>query len=176
MLTDIQNRWLSEHVYLLDSSRNDYNKTLQIGTVHSYNEDDLSLGSFKIVDIEDNTSNGMQAMAVAPIVDGKVDTSQIVIAYAGTNISDLNDVNTDIQSIGLGDTNILFKGSVHMPKTLKVAYAQPKTAMKFAEKIRKKYRNSKITTTGHSLGESLAMYVALKNGWNNVGFNGPDIS
>ena len=35
---------------------------------------------------QDNTDNGMQAMAVAPMdKDGNVDTSQVVIAYAETN-------------------------------------------------------------------------------------------
>ncbi|AXJ12871.1 hypothetical protein [Streptococcus pluranimalium] len=32
-----------------------------------------------------------------------------------------------------------------------------------------------MTTTGHSLGQSLAMYVGLKQGYANVGYNGPDI-
>ena len=32
----------------------------------------------------------------------------------------------------------------------------------------------KISTTGHSLGQSLAMYVALKRGYSNLGFNGLD--
>lgn len=31
-----------------------------------------------------------------------------------------------------------------------------------------------MSTTGHSLGEYLALYVAAENGYKNVGFNGPD--
>ncbi|MEX2785729.1 hypothetical protein AB3331_11280, partial [Streptococcus sp. H49] len=46
---------------------------------------------FKVIEAIGNsanpTSNGMQAMAVAPIVDGEPDTSQIVIAYAGSHFS-----------------------------------------------------------------------------------------
>ncbi len=36
----------------------------------------------------------MQAMAVAPFKNGKVDTSEVVIAYAGTNLSDGADIQT----------------------------------------------------------------------------------
>ena len=47
---------------------------------------------FLVLATENNTSNGMQAMAVAPIVNGKPDTSQIIIAYAGTNKFDTDDL------------------------------------------------------------------------------------
>ncbi|MEX2785253.1 hypothetical protein AB3331_08685 [Streptococcus sp. H49] len=40
--------------------------------------------SYEVLKAKDNLDNGMQAMAVAPIVDGEPGTSQIVIAYAGT--------------------------------------------------------------------------------------------
>ena len=36
------------------------------------------------------------------------------------------------------------------------------------------YPEAEITTTGHSLGEFLALDVAAENQWKNVGFNGPD--
>ena len=39
------------------------------------------LGKYKILALEDNQNNGMQAVAVAPVNDrGEVDTSKIVIA------------------------------------------------------------------------------------------------
>ena len=38
-------------------------------------------GKYKVLSLEDNQNNGMQAMAVAPINDrGEVDTKRIVIA------------------------------------------------------------------------------------------------
>lgn len=40
--------------------------------------------------------------------------------------------------------------------------------------MRKKYKDAEISTTGHSLGQYLALYVAVENQWKNVGFNGPD--
>ena len=45
----------------------------------------------------------MQAMAVAPVdKNGNVDYSHVVIAYAGTNKDDIKDIETDLQSLGLG--------------------------------------------------------------------------
>lgn len=110
-------------------------------------------------------------MAVAPLdKNGKQDLSHIVVAYAGTNRSDLKDIQTDIQSIGLGEKRILADSST---KTFRTSQFQ--TALTFAKEIEKRYPKAKVSTTGHSLGESIAMFVAVKQGYNNVGFNGPDI-
>ncbi|EOH95214.1 hypothetical protein UAY_03404 [Enterococcus moraviensis ATCC BAA-383] len=61
---------------------------------------------YKILKAEDNTKNGMQAMAVAPVVNGKADTSQVVIAYAGTNQSNKLDIAIDIQTVGAGSDKL----------------------------------------------------------------------
>ena len=53
---------------------------------------------FQILQIKDSL-DGMQAMSVAPIKNGKVDLSQVVIAFAGTNLSDWKDLETDARSI-----------------------------------------------------------------------------
>ena len=130
-------------------------------------------GKFKVLKTEDNTSNGMQAMAVAPLdKNGKPDLSHIVVAYAGTNSSDLKDIQTDIQSIGLGSNKLRKEGYVpvfskeeletdrpngwFMKKTVTID-SQFETALAFAKEIESHYPNAKITTTGHSLGESLAL-------------------
>jgi len=127
--------------------------------------------TFRVLSAKDNTSNGMQAMAVAPVdKNGNVDYSHVVIAYAGTNKDDRLDIQTDIQSIGFGDRQVLSD-----LKTKTFRKSQFQTALSFAEEIEKTYPSAKITTAGHSLGESLAMYVALKRGYANVGYNGPDI-
>ena len=63
---------------------------------------------YQILKVEDNTANGMQAMAVAPAdKDGHVNTSQVVIAYAGTNKSDPDDIATDVQSLGMATSIII---------------------------------------------------------------------
>nr|WP_018370615.1 hypothetical protein [Streptococcus marimammalium] len=57
--------------------------------------DKVTLKKYQVLAVQDNNNdadptndNGMQAMAVAPVVNGEVDTTQIVIAYAGTNSTD----------------------------------------------------------------------------------------
>ena|SRR5690625_5220614 len=92
-----------------------------------------------VLKIEDNTINGMQAMAVAPFKNNKVDTSEIVIAYAGTNIDDKLDINTDIQTVILGNKDALLKRErigyttafVHVPYESQITSAE-----KFAENIK----------------------------------------
>ncbi|WP_225791027.1 alpha/beta hydrolase family protein [Streptococcus intermedius] len=170
MATDEQIKWLANQVYSVDSRKNDGQyKTIEQGTYY-YNRRDKNLGQFKVLQVEDNHKNGMQAMAVAPLdKNGKPNLSHIVVAYAGTNSSDLKDIQTDIQSIGLGEKRILADSST---KTFRTSQFQ--TALTFAKEVEKRYPKAKISTTGHSLGESLALYVALKRGYSNLGFNGPD--
>ena len=50
--------------------------------------------SYEVLKVEDNTTNGMQAMAVAPVKNNIIDTSEIVIAYAGKNTGDLKGNNS----------------------------------------------------------------------------------
>lgn len=176
MLTEQQNNILSDEVYQLDSSREDYNKELKVNAVVKLKDkiSEKTLGSFKILKVEDNQDNGMQAMAVAPIgADGQPDYSQIIITYAGTNADDIRDKVTDLKMIGYGNTDrMAYIDSNHRGRVVEM---QSAAALRFAEEVRKQFRNSQITTTGHSLGESLAMFSALKNGWDNMGSHGPDI-
>ena len=174
MLTDEKNKSISDQVYQLDSFRKDYTGRLKENSIQPYDLSNPQLGSFKILKVEDNQENGMQAMAVAPIgADGQPDFSQITITYAGTNAEDRRDTTTDVQMIGYGNTDRM--AYVDSNNRGKVVESQAVSALRFAEEVRKQFRNSQITTTGHSLGESLAMFVALKNGWDNMGSHGPDI-
>ena len=67
MLTEKQYKELSDQVYLIDSSRKDIEEKIQLGEEPYYNLQDKNLGKYKILKVEDNQENGMQAMAVAPI-------------------------------------------------------------------------------------------------------------
>ena len=59
--------------------------------------------TFRVLKTQDNTSNGMQAMAVAPVdKNGNVDYSHVVLDYAGTNKDDIKNLGTDVQSLWLG--------------------------------------------------------------------------
>lgn len=141
-------------------------------------KDDLILdGNYIVLKTEDNIDNGMQAMAVAPVdKNGLPDCREVVIAYAGTNSSDIKDIETDLQSIGLGSQKLQYRTGVN---TAKATESQFLTAIDFAQAVEKEVKEKNpdavITTTGHSLGQSLAMYVGLKQGYANVGYNGPDI-
>lgn len=104
MITEKQYQSIAEQVYWVENKRNDVKYHPKEGMIYHYDLENEGIGKFKVLKVEDNLESGMQAMAVAPIVEGRVDTSHIVIAYAGTNFFDLNDIRTDIQSIGFGQT------------------------------------------------------------------------
>lgn len=174
MLTEEQLKNISNRVYNLDSSRKDFEPDLKVNSLANFDIDNPDIGKYKILKVEDNQENGMQAMAVAPIgADGQPDYSQITITYAGTNADDTRDTTTDVQMIGYGNTDRM--AYVDSNNRGKVVESQAVSALRFAEEVRKQFRNSQITTTGHSLGEALAIFVALKNGWDNMGSHGPDI-
>ena len=150
MSTDKQNKYLSEVVY--DVNSKDESKKI-------HEKDELKEG-FKVLAVENNKINGMQAMAVAPIdSNGEVDTSKVVIAYAGTG--DLNDVPVDRDEVVFG---------------LKYPGSQIDTSEKFAKKMRQEYPNSDFNFTGHSLGGYLAVHNAAENKSQATVFNAPDAS
>ena len=49
---------------------------------------------------------------------GKVDTSQVVIAYAGTNSSDKLDIATDIQTVAAGSDKLKSFDCFEVPRTV----------------------------------------------------------
>ena len=70
MVTDKNYKKISNDVYKVDSRR--YNPLIERQVIEK---------KYKILALEDNQNNGMQAMAVAPVNDrGEVDTRRIVIA------------------------------------------------------------------------------------------------
>lgn len=168
MVTEEDYRLLSERVYDVDSQKD----------VIPFKENQKILdGRYKVLKAKDNRANGMQAMAVAPVdKNGNVDYNEVVIAYAGTNSADGKDIETDYQSLGLGSDKLKLDPVV---EPVIVTDSQFVTALKFAKQVEKevKKHNFKavITTTGHSLGGSLSMYVALKHGYASVTYNGPDV-
>ncbi|EHJ53202.1 hypothetical protein [Streptococcus macacae] len=74
MLTEQQYNWLSTQVYSVDSGKNDGQyKTIEKGTYY-YDKNNPDLGQYQVLATEDNTSNGMQAMAVAPVKESLLPT------------------------------------------------------------------------------------------------------
>ena len=86
----------------------------------------------------------MQAMAVAPVdKNGNVDYSQVVIAYAGTNFADFLDLQTDLQSVGIGDNQVLAD-----IRTKTFRKSQFQTALEFAEEVKKANPTAKLQQQG----------------------------
>ncbi|KXT84258.1 hypothetical protein [Streptococcus oralis] len=88
-------------------------------------------GQFKVITKPvDNTSNGMQAMAIASVdKNGNADYSHVVIAYAGTNKDDIKDLGTDVQSLGLGRDKLQSRSGLN---SAKVVDSQFVTALDYA--------------------------------------------
>lgn len=166
MVSDGLNNFFAGQVYNIDPSVAKSNNE-KVVTEKSKLTDSTTGKEYKVIETRNNPLNGMQAMAVAPLVNGKPDTSQIVIAYAGTNSSDRNDINTDYQSVVVGNKKL------QKPRN-EIVDGQVESALAFAKDIKDTYKEASISTTGHSLGEYLAMIIAAENHWSNTGFNGPD--
>ncbi|MBS9334564.1 lipase [Fructobacillus sp. M1-13] len=175
MISDVSYNKLATQSYFLDPGHSENDLRPIEGKTKTFGNAD-----FRILRTINHRS-GMQAMAVAPIVDGQVDTSEVVIAYAGTNIKDLKDSETDVRTVGGAltphslvmeikpETRVFGKALRSVRKS-----GQLHAADAFASRIETEYPNAKITTTGHSLGEYTGLYVAAEHHFENVGFNGPD--
>ena len=75
-MRDSEYKYLSNSVYEVDVKK--VSKSWKEGDIL---EEGGSNNNFKILRVEDNQENGMQAMAVAPVNErGEVDTRRIVIA------------------------------------------------------------------------------------------------
>lgn len=184
---------LSERSYNINSQ--DVTKVIKKERTYYYNNSKKKLGKFKVLAVENNQNNGMQAMAVAPVdSNGEVDTSQIVIAYAGTDKGEYSDLLTDGNQVIRGKKTPLefyelqnpsqhrlpsaknkFAADPLIPSTkISVTTNQLETSEKFAEKIKKEYPYSDINFTGHSLGGYIAIRTAIKNKSKATVFNAPD--
>ncbi|MCT1185213.1 hypothetical protein EFL96_05720 [Lactococcus lactis] len=116
--------------------------------------------------------NGMQAMAVSPIINGFTNTSSIIIAYAATNpyFNEINDWITDIETIVGGSQYFVpLNGGPTLP-------SQAVTAKQFADSIISQYPKSSFAVTGISLGGYLALAIGAQERIPVVAFVGPDPS
>ena len=111
MITEEDYRYIVDDVYDVDSGK--VSNPIQEGRL-------VANDRFKVISNPiDNTSNGMQAMAVAPVdKNGNVDYSHVVIAYAGTNKDDIKDLDTDVQSLGLGRDKLQSRSGLNSAKVV----------------------------------------------------------
>lgn len=159
MATEKEYNEASDIVYWLDPKHENYDPSITEGSFQN-----IGGKKYQILKIKSEPSNGMQAMAIAPLDSkGYPDTTQLTVAFAGTNFSgDWRDIATDVQTVGLSMTQLGWNPG------------QADSAQDFANWIHLTYPHAVVTTTGHSLGEYLALMIAAENKWRNVGFNGPD--
>lgn len=79
MVTDYVYKYLSDKIYKIENDKQNYAENKEI--FDSGGNNIAKRSKYKILALEDNQNNGMQAMAVAPVNDrGEVDTRRIVIA------------------------------------------------------------------------------------------------
>ena len=73
MNTDEINMNLSNNAYYINSK----DKVREVDHVYYYSDKNKKLGKFKVLAVENNKDNGMQAMAVAPVdSNGEVEILQ----------------------------------------------------------------------------------------------------
>ena len=116
-ITDEQYRWIIDKSYWADKNKTDCEYYIEENKTYNFSDNDTRLGEFRVLSAIDSTSNGMQAMAVAPVdKNGNVDDSHVVIAYAGTNKDDIKDLGTDVQSLWLGREKLQSRSGLNSAK------------------------------------------------------------
>lgn len=108
---------------------------------------------FKVVATLDDPATGFQGMAVAPIVNGQVDTNSVAVVAAGTTPTDVKDLKGAITSIN--------------PE---LSSQQLAVADEFLQEVRKDYHVTQLT--GYSqgaymikLGAKYHIPTTVFNGW-----------
>ena len=114
--------------------------------------EEYGYGQFQI---DPTLSSNMAVVSESP--------DEVVIAYRGTDFSNPNDVLTDF-SILMGRHR---GGHIFFPDMIPDRFNR---ANELYQRVKEK-TNKDITLTGHSLGNTLALYVGRQNAENSVGFN-----
>src|SRR3712207_2154499 len=142
-ISDSSYKKLSEQVYNIEPSKAKFNEKKRIVEGRLV-IDDKTGRQYRVLLVQDNNNdahktndNGMQAMAVAPIVKGDIDTSQVVIAYAGTNAADSKDLDTDWQLLIRGNQDDLVSGNIDGGNFV-IAENQLRSAQKFYQQVKRR--------------------------------------
>lgn len=86
--SDQELQYLVDISYWVDNKKQDKAFLPKVNDIRKFpNKIKGDNGKYKILKVEDNHKNGMQAMAVAPIKNGKVDTSEVVIAMPAPTLT-----------------------------------------------------------------------------------------
>ena len=136
-----------EHDIITDKS----DDQIKAGETNIYRTSDGQ--RFKILSVKNDPATGFQGMAVAPIVNGQVDTNSVAVVAAGTTPTDVNDLKGAITSIN--------------PE---LSSPQLAVADEFLQEVRKNYHVTQLT--GYSqgaymikLGAKYHIPTTVFNGW-----------
>src|SRR5699024_9181833 len=127
MPNEIDYKILSEHVYWIDKKDEGYDPSIK--EEEKIKEKDTEYNIIKKKK-KKNTTNDMQEMDVATIKNGTAYTSEVVIAYAGTNFDDEVDIHTDLQTVIGRGKDYLFKPNGYFPLFSSIEDSQIATAEK----------------------------------------------
>ncbi|WP_159430968.1 alpha/beta hydrolase family protein [Bacillus massilinigeriensis] len=109
---------------------------------------------WKLVGSKSNKWTGFKAIAYK-------NNNDIIIAYRGTDKTSAPDLFTDVAYI------------VFEKNPMKGINNQFAESLEFGKEIKKKYPNTNISSTGHSLGSANSHFTGAILGWNSVTFSGP---
>ncbi|MDR0298770.1 MAG: hypothetical protein LBI13_01595 [Streptococcaceae bacterium] len=168
-ITGKQYARIDDRVYETDITKKDDPALYRKGDTFYENENNTGqqYQVIKTIDANDPNnskgyaSNGFQAMAIAPVANGKADTSQIIIAYAGTNAKDGKDISTDVENVFAGKQDFTVRTGLNSSQKMASQFT---SASQFYDDVAKQYGANNIQSiTGHSLGGALAQKVAASN-------------
>ena len=107
IMNDWQYKWLSEQVYWIEEIREDVPYHPTQSEIYPYNAKNIKIGQFQVLKVTDNTENGMQGMAVAPVVNGKADLTHDYGVVRRTCNGSRSSRSESISRQSVGDANHL---------------------------------------------------------------------
>ena len=121
-------------------------------------EYDLNGQNFKVIEKRDDTQNGLRSYAFAPVVNGKPDTNNIVMGYAGTELTSMKDWKTN--------ANLPFHNNTDDLK-IDERYKDLKNTT-ITEKYNKPTDDNDVLNTMDTIGETIIKKVTHTNVPNDI--------
>ena len=121
-------------------------------------EYDLNGQNFKVIEKRDDTQNGLRSYAFAPVVNGKPDTNNIVMGYAGTELTSMKDWKTN--------ANLPFHNNTDDLK-IDERYKDLKNTT-ITEKYNKPTDDNDVLNTMDTIGETIIKKVTHSNVPNDI--------
>ena len=121
-------------------------------------EYDLNGQNFKVIEKRDDTQNGLRSYAFAPVVNGKPDTNNIVMGYAGTELTSMKDWKTN--------ANLPFHNNTTNLK-IDERYKDLKNTT-ITEKYNKPTDDNDVLNTMDTIGETIIKKVTHSNVPNDI--------